>query len=310
MDRLENTLQEGLRSRGVHLRLANGIGWEIVALPGMEQYAQKLAHFMGLKQDLTGRYWPRLILTRARGEDEAHRQPSSPLPGEGDQGGGGWTHTDAGPVRHYSHVEVPHVICELREGPSLKTPVEALAHLLFPVYVRALKAGGTPLHAALVEKDGCGVALAGKSGSGKSTCCRRMAPPWRPWCDDLTLVLPSAEGVHVAHPLPTWSACVREDPGTVWETERAVPLAAIFFLERGDAHGASAMGQGEVAAKLAHSAARVVKSGLNRVHRGTPLLKERALIDSACQIAKAVPAYRLCVSKNGRLSEEMERLVG
>ena len=307
--RLERVLDEGLRLGGVNLRLTNGLSWQIVATSGMEQYVEKLAHFMGLTPGRGGRTLPRLILTRGAPEEDAGGPFLPLLPDEARHEGGTWRHTDVGLLRHYSHDQIPHVICELKYGSRAQRVLEPLAHLLFPIYAQALEAGGTPLHAALVEKDGLGVVLAGKSGAGKSTCCRRIVAPWRARCDDLTLVLPSQEGHHVVHPLPTWSTCIWEGVDATWETERAVPLAAIFFLEWGDADEASAVGQAEAAAKLAYSASRIVKPALNGFERDARMLKERELIDSACRIAAAVPAYRLRAAREGRFWEEMERAV-
>ena len=56
----------------------------------------------------------------------------------------------------------------------------------------------------LLALDGRGVLLCGSSGSGKSTCARRVPAPWRALADDAVLVSAAEDGIY-AQGLPTWS---------------------------------------------------------------------------------------------------------
>ena len=53
----------------------------------------------------------------------------------------------------------------------------------------SLYRGGLPFHATLLEYQGQGIILAAPGGTGKSTCSRRVPPPWRACCDDEVLVV-------------------------------------------------------------------------------------------------------------------------
>lgn len=69
-------------------------------------------------------------------------------------------------------------------------PATALGTLL----VEALRGSGlVPLHAAVLARDGAGLALLGPSGAGKSTTLLRAARAgWRPVCEDLAWLDPAS----------------------------------------------------------------------------------------------------------------------
>ena len=73
------------------------------------------------------------------------------------------------------------------------------------VHWESLYRGGLPFHATLLEYQGQGIILAAPGGTGKSTCSRRVPPPWRACCDDEVLVVKSPDGRYLAHPFPTWT---------------------------------------------------------------------------------------------------------
>jgi SynChlorMet cassette protein ScmC len=122
-------------------------------------------------------------------------------------------------------------------GPDRRDVIEIfkLQNALFPVYEAAQKKGGVPFHGALIERDGMAVVIAARGGTGKSTCCVRVPPPWNPLCDDDILIVREAGGRgYAAHPFPTWSRFADLSCRDSWNVQGSVPLKAILFLERAD----------------------------------------------------------------------------
>ncbi|MBN2357884.1 MAG: SynChlorMet cassette protein ScmC [Deltaproteobacteria bacterium] len=163
----------------------------------------------------------------------------------------------------------------------------------------ALDGDGLLVHAALAERAGRGVILAGPGGSGKSTASGRLPVPWRSLSDDQALVVRDRGGRCWAHPWPTWSRFLWGGPGGTWDVERAVPLQAIFFLDRAPADGVRRIGQGEAACL---AIAVVEQAAMNHLLVDSGLdpkrlrLQRFALIDA---LVKQVPCYVLQASLTG-----------
>ena len=75
------------------------------------------------------------------------------------------------------HPGVRDIYCGLY--PDGKPAVARMRRPLVPVFEEAIRAGGLLLHGALVERQGAGVILVGRSGAGKTTCCRRLPSGWQ-----------------------------------------------------------------------------------------------------------------------------------
>ena len=301
--RLDALLASALNFSGVSLRLGNGAGWHIVAAPGAQGLLKKLTYHMRLTAAPDGPDLRRLILTEEGPDGLAAQTSAHAVQDFAPRRVGPWTYCDAGSVRYYRRHGLPHVICRCQGFEEPKSESQILPRLLYPVYLRAVECGGAVLHAALLEKGGMGFVLAGRSGAGKSTCCSRIAPPWRPVCDDQTLVLPSAQGGYVAHPLPTWSACTGPGVGPTWEANRALPLSAIFLLEKASDDALLPVGRGEAAAILAGSADRVTRSALSGIARQARRHARNAIMDVASSLVARIPAFRLNVTREGRFWE-------
>ena len=115
-------------------------------------------------------------------------------------------------------------------------PPEAnMARLAAFLCLDAMTRGALLIHGALVELHGRGTILAGPSGVGKSTACRRLPQPWKVLSDDTCLAVPTPAGDYMAHPWPTWSALTSGDRHTTWDVQRGTPLSGIGFLVRGNA---------------------------------------------------------------------------
>ncbi len=135
---------------------------------------------------------------------------------------------------------------------------------LFPVYDLTVRRGGLPLHGALVERDGRGVLLVGRSGVGKSTACRRLPPRWNALGDDLALAVRRPGGGFAVHPLPTWSAVGPDLEKRAWDINRGVHLSAVFFLTQAAEDEILPAGKAMATVVLADAAMKIFESV--RVH--------------------------------------------
>lgn len=132
-----------------------------------------------------------------------------------------------------SNINEPH-ICLLPPENAYDSPQNWMAHLVRSIVFQTLPYGGLLLHGALIEKDGKGLILTAKSGTGKSTACNRLPPPWKALSDDLTLVIPDKNGTFFASPYPTWSLFMDKGQGREWNVETSIPLKGIFLLKQTD----------------------------------------------------------------------------
>lgn len=290
------------------LRLGNGHGWEMVADERVGPWLDKFASIMRLESCEPG-WHPKLVFTRRipgtrwmdnpvfmRIRDLSWNLPQS-----------GWKVNSLWSINLWTHCEVPDVICELDAGDQ-DLDIVMMELSLFPVYIRALETGGLPLHTALVERDGKAFLLPAAGGTGKSTCCRRIPHPWRALSDDLSLVVADENGNYRAHPFPTWSDYLWKRAETTWDVQQHLPLSAIFFLEQGETDEAIPIGQGQAAALIAESAGQICRFFLRDLVEGQIRMITGKIFHNACEISKAIPAFRLRVSMEGRFWEAMERM--
>jgi SynChlorMet cassette protein ScmC len=181
-----------------------------------------------------------------------------------------------------------------------------MQNALYPVYESVVRAGGVPLHAALVEFEGKGVLLAGRSGAGKSTGCHRLPRPWKVHSDDMALVVRQAPGLYRVHPLPTWSVVNPGRKNRCWHLRRHVPLSALCFLEQAKEDEIGPLG-GAMGSALINESAKVIFSCANafRMDTADPGFKGKRFLNSA-DIAQATPLFTLRVSLAGRFWELIE----
>ena len=177
------------------------------------------------------------------------------------------------------------------------------------IALSVLKHGSLLIHGALAEYSGSGFIMAGHGTVGKSTASRRLPSPWRSLCDDKTLVVRDGRGQYWAHPWPTWSRFTDGGPGGSWAVEHAVPLRAIFFLSQSPSDRLEPVG-------ATQATALTIESETDLAHEGSRLRDPNAAralvvdgISAAKALARAVPAYSLKLSLDGRFWEEIERVL-
>lgn len=285
------------------MRLANGQRWYLTGTQGAMPWLERLASVMELKA-CDGNGDPKLIFTRGEAPIRfLALNIRANLPKRG------WKARDFRALQIWSHREVSDVICDIGHGEGYELEILRMWQSLDPIFQRAQYTGGLPFHAALVERNGMGVLLAGSANKGKSTCCRRLQGPWQFLCDDETLVVRDEHKRYLAQPFPTWSDYLFRRSEPTWNVQRHLPLSAIFFLEHAETDDVVPMGEGQTAALVSLAAAEICRRSWMYMDRGRVRALRKKLFDNACELARAVPAFVLRVSLKGRFWEEMEKVL-
>ena len=222
----------------------------------------------------------------------------------------GWQCQEIDTLRIWQHDDVHNVMYTVKPFSSKLAEVLATRNALYPVYREYINLGGQLFHAGLIEFDGKGVIIAGRSGAGKSTSCRRLRDGWKALSDDELLMVPVNGGTYRAHPLPTWSEYLEGDSEKTWNIQYSVPVCAIFFIEQSDVDAATLLGEGEAASWVNDSSLQAYSNyGYMHVDKNKKTLR-RKIFDNSCEIARIIPAFRLKVTLHGSFWKEIERVLG
>lgn len=296
---------------GIHdrysLSLGNGFSWSLNAAVPIGGWLSKLARIMELGHATRpgaasvgfvrarGGRWRVSRFTHLISQLHADHTPRV-----------GWGFEDFGLVRLWSHADMNDLICELAPVKDYPREVLQMWYSMHAMYRGLCLHGGLPLHCALIERNGKGVALIAGEGTGKSTCCRRLQPPWKALSDDLALVVPAGEGRYTAHPLPTWSDHIIGNRSHTWSVEQGIPVAGIFFLEQADRDEALAIGQGRAAVAVTKSASYVCTRDSGQKYAEQTRNVRTTLFRNATELARNVPAFLLRISLDGPFWLEIE----
>jgi len=218
----------------------------------------------------------------------------------------GWRPEDFGSVRLWYHQDIPDFLCELKSAKHYASEVQQMWYSMQGVYRALGERGGLPLHAALIKRDGAGVLLIAGTGIGKSTCCRRVEPPWNALADDLTVVIPAGDGTYFGHPMPTWSDHISGEWHKTWDVQRGVPLCGVFFLEQAEHDKAIPIGQGQAAIAITRSASYVLTRDWLKKDRSRERDARKVLFHNATLLAQSVPSFTLRASLTGSFRDEVD----
>jgi SynChlorMet cassette protein ScmC len=289
------------------LKLANGIGYQLTATGEAAEWLDKLASIMELNTCSKPNGYPKQIFI---GNDSGGDLPYKRYPGLNvDFPGEDWRLHDLKALQLWYHTHNHDVFCRFSEEEGCIPDIIRMWQALAPIYLRVKKAGGLPFHAGLAERKGQGILIAGHGDTGKSTCCRRLPHPWRALCDDETLIVRDSGNKYLAHPFPTWSDFLDQRSSPSWNVQQHIPLAAIFFLEQAEKDEVLPMREGNAAIKINQAAAEVCRRNWRNMTTKEERLAKTRVFENACELAKAIPAYKLCVSLTGRFWDEMERVI-
>jgi SynChlorMet cassette protein ScmC len=294
------------------LSLSGGLAWEIGpckgADPGVEAWVGEFASHLGL-EPAAGGVSRNIRFGRVRDENgytfDCYScfvpRLSAEYPSEGWQA---WGRAGAVLLRH---PEIEDVFCGLFH--SRHPVIEPMRHALVPILEEAIASGGLPIHGALVEYQGMGVILMGRSGVGKTTCCRRLPSYWQVLGDDLALAVQSEGGSYRAHPLPTWSAVGSGEVRWPCRANRSVVMQALILLEQSVRDRIEELSQSKAAVAITEACTQALKPLYMISSRDGASLRSR-IFENAVALARTVPAFRLQVSLTGRFWEKIEELLG
>jgi SynChlorMet cassette protein ScmC len=288
------------------LKLADDWSWEIAASEEAQPWLEKFACTLQANA-CECRHGQKLIFVRnflQNGHQDiisgGCKSPSAD----------GWRIERIGNIKLFSQPGEPNTICDLGNEGVLSLEFTKMWQSLYPLCVHALDSGALPLHATFVELNGKGFAIAAPGGTGKSTCSRRIPPPWKSLSDDEILVVCDASGNYHAHPLPTWKEHIYYGSHRTWNVQRHIPLAGVFFLLRSEEDGAETIGNGKAAALMYRSASQVLYKNWRNLSLNDRNSVRMKTFQNACQIAEKIPSYFLRASLTGSFWEKMEEALG
>ncbi len=305
----------GRMSKTVYsLKLGDGCNWLITATPSTRSWVEKFATIMKLKADEQDRdsNWPRLLFFLKNSGKDGHLQPINLMGSKikEELPRCGWKAHDLGVVRFWSHRSVPDIICEIGNEGNHELDVVRMWTSLFFIYLRVQDSGGLPLHAALIERKGRGVLLAGPGGSGKTTACSRLPRSWSALSEDQTVIVNDDRKTYLAHPFPTWSDYLLGRSERKWNVEHSVPLTAIFYVEKAGSDEVIPIGQEQAAVFINSSSTEVHRTIWSNLGSHEEERKvRRKIFENSCELARAIPAYMARISLTGRFWEEMEKVL-
>jgi hypothetical protein len=173
----------------------------------------------------------------------------------------------------------------------------------------ALNKRGLIIHGGLAEKDNKGVIFSGKSGVGKTTTINRLADPWKPLCDEHTLIVRDDRGTYWGHPLPTRSRFNRNGSGGTWNSQYCVPLKGIFFLAQDSNDQIISLNINDAIYLINRCSSGAMAPIFEMAE---PEKKKRALnqiLESSINLAQAIPVHILKLSLTGSFWNDVERAI-
>ena len=309
------------------LQLANGKKWLIVGNKDTKYGLAQYAHVMELKASVLYEGLPKIIFTESDGETDSNIPISNLdasikqyLPIEGwkivDILKGNhfiidsWNREGIKPLKHWFHHSTPDVIYDFGLGNKGKIAVSEIRQVLFTIYDSVLSSQGLPIHAGLIELNGKGILLAASGGTGKSTCCDRILPPWRAICDDeVVVVYDEKSKQYLVHAFPTWSKFLLKPFDKTWNVQQSFPLHAILFLKQAKVDKVISIGKGQASLLIAQSAKEVYDRNWKNLEHKEKIILWKDIFDNACKLSKAVQSYHLHVSLTGQFWKEIEKVL-
>lgn len=280
------------------IRLADGTSWEIAADEGAASRLKLYARILGLHKAGNGDARRLLLASDVNPPGVFSDKPA-------------WQVKDLQVLRLHYHGERSEVVCGVGPRGSRTEEFLKLRYSLFPIFENAQEKGGIPFHAALIEREGAGFLIAASGGTGKTTCCRRIPPPWKPLCDDDTLVVKAGKGDYRAHPFPTWSRYIEGACRETWDVQRSVPVRALFFLERAEAaeEAAVPLKDWEAAIRACRQESHILNCILHGLAQEECRRLRSAFFRSVADFVTEVPAYVLRAKLDGTFWKHIERVL-
>ena len=302
--------------RGFSLQLGDGSHWWVGSMPAVSMWVETLASMLHL---YTGPADDASLMVFLEGNASLEEIKELVAPESGWASlnkkvnrlvapESGWIALNNSFMRLWYGMDSPDLVVELKTPMSRNKGYDSLRLALQFVFRQSLTRGGLPLHTALAEKQGRGVLLVGTSGTGKSTCCRRLSPPWQARCDDEVLLTWAPDGRYLAHPFPTWSDYFSPHGTDIIQaqSQEASPLAGIFFIEQSSSDECLPMDPAKALIEIIIASQIVLDRHLWYCDPKEASSLRAVMFANACKLAHQVPAFHLRVSLTGRFWEQIE----
>jgi SynChlorMet cassette protein ScmC len=293
---------------GYLLELADGESWVFTASDEAAAWLDRFASITGLKQsDDINR---KMVLVTHSGSGITSGAPKLEIIAGRKLAPDGWVQGHSRHSNYYMHRESLDIVYETGLHDAKNREFSSMWSLLLVIYSQVQHHGGFPLHAALIEKNGRGVALCARGDTGKTTCCNRVPPPWRAWCDDETLIVRTGARQYAAHAFPTWSEYNMGIAQNTWEVQQSIPLSAVVFLEQSETDELIPLRKAQAAVTLNHFLTAMNYALTLKMNREQLRAAHETMFEIVSQLAQVVPVYKLRVSLNGKFWEELEKIDG
>lgn len=289
-------------ARNFSIKLANNEIWQFISTSETDEWLEKLRIVMGLDDatELEGEghkvtFLRNFINKRISSKGDLVRNSNN------------IRMLNTGPLRIYEYQNASHMVCEIGDTDLPEVELFKMAQSIIPIYKRVLSQGGLPLHAALIERNGTGIAIAAPGGTGKSTCARRIPLPWQTLCDDEQLIVCDKRGAYHAHPFPTWSRCNVQKQVETWNIQTHVPISAIFFLKQSQKDEVNSLSFSQSAPLIYKLSLPVFDRILESIDQDEHITIKKFIFNNACDIAQDIPAFILEASLEGKFWEAIEK---
>jgi SynChlorMet cassette protein ScmC len=198
------------------------------------------------------------------------------------------------------------MLMPVRPGGRTSQELKEIIHgIFFNVYRRLLYAGGIVLHAALLAHEGSASVIVAPSGTGKTTCCRRVPSPWQGLCDEEAVLIPSSSGKWHAHPMLNITDFTSRGIRAHHAIQRGFLLEGLYFLQQGASDSIDALGEAEAAGKMFRAASEVYIRYRSWHCYDRPEYRLRQFENTA-NLARSLPCYTLSATLTGNFWDKMK----
>ncbi|MFA4858094.1 MAG: SynChlorMet cassette protein ScmC [Candidatus Margulisiibacteriota bacterium] len=203
-------------------------------------------------------------------------------------------------IRTWSHAKQDTVFFAIKNISPLD-----ISWVLLHIFAHVIRAGGFPLHAAMLTKDKHAVLISAPGKTGKTTSCLKTRRPWKASCDDQVIVFKNNDH-YFSYPLPTLTALPKK---AIFQGKTCHPmrLSGIFFLEQATKDSVTPLPPSQ-AAVLLYQHMQFSSSGksLFAVFRSRRQLEIKKL-ENASKLAQTIPCFILRAKLNGHFLQIIEK---
>jgi SynChlorMet cassette protein ScmC len=285
------------------LSLSDGTTWGFSATHEIFPWLKKLAEIMCLELADLDKIDRRLLFL-------AHKPEN--LPNHDQINNEDWNVLKRGTAyRIWSHSKVPETIIELNHEfiDHKELQVINMWSSLKQIYLHYIENNGAPFHATLAEIRGKGVLIAASGGTGKSTCYNRLPKYWNPLADDNALAVRIEDNNYRVHPMPTWSDHLWNSKKSTFDSSYSVPLKGMFFLEQSEKDEVISLSRSDALREVYESMKQIWETYWEKTSKKEKQNMSRKLFDTAFNIVKQVPCYKLKATLHGKFWKEIENVL-